>query len=48
MGDCKDMRGTNYTYSNGYFLILHKIKSILGTFPLLSISLLIYKYANKR
>ena len=40
MRDRKDMRCTKYTYYNGYFLILILIKSILGTFPLLTICLL--------
>ena len=44
----KDMRGTKYTYCNGYFLIFLLIKSTLKTFPLLEIRLFIYKYENKK
>ena len=39
--DCKDMRGTKYTYFKSCFLILLLIKSRLWTFPLL-ITYLLY------
>ena len=37
--DCKDTRGTKYTYYIGCFLILLLVKYRLGTFPLLTICL---------